>query len=54
MSDKDRLNLWLQRQHLQAAHLRGDAIEHGDRKGRWHAQGWLDAIEAMLKEVNRE
>lgn len=53
MDDKQRLNLFLQRAHLQAMNLRGDAIHHGDRKGRWHAEGRLEAIEAVLKEVNK-
>lgn len=50
---KDEINLYLQRAHLQATNMRGDAIAHGDRKGRWFAEGQRDAIEAMLKEINK-
>ncbi|WLJ71224.1 hypothetical protein [Sphingomonas phage Birtae] len=50
---KDRLNLWLQQAHLQATNMRGEAIREGANKARWHAEGKIEAIEAMLKEVNR-
>jgi hypothetical protein len=49
---KDKLNVYLQQLHLKATNLRGDAIEHGDRKGRWHAEGRREAIEDILKKVN--
>lgn len=48
----DRINVYLQAAHLQASKMRADAIENGDRKGRWFAEGQRDAIEAALKAVN--
>lgn len=50
---KDRLNLYLQRAHLQATNMRGEAIREGANKARWHYQGKLEAIEEMLAEVNK-
>ena len=49
----DLFNVALQRMHLQATNVRGDAVAHGDRKGRWFAEGQKDAIESVLKEANK-
>lgn len=51
--DKAALNVYLQRMHLQATNMRGEAIREGANKARWFAEGQRDAIEAMLKEVNK-
>ena len=51
---KDKLNLFLQRAHLAATTKRGDAIHANNTKDRYVYEGQLQAIEALLKEVNND
>lgn len=49
---KDRLNLYLQRAHLEATTNRGQAVHNNSTRERFLYEGKLQAIEEMLKEVN--